>query len=179
MKRTALTLTLISVLLGTLLLVASVPFLRADAAALQLQWQQFLPGISGTSVIQTSDGGYLALGVNASIQENDYGEGVFTNQEPILIKTDSSGNMIWTKTYHVEDGRLELSKIIETSDGGYALGGVRVIENVYLNAENKISLMKLDSHGNVQWSKLFAGYNDTHSDAVGPTSIKGLIQTSG
>jgi hypothetical protein len=164
-------------LLMLLMLSFFITFIRADAGELQLEWQKFLPGISGTSVIQTSDGGYLALGVNASIQESDYGAR-FANQEPILIKTDSSGNIIWTKTYHAEDGRLELSEIIETSDGGYALGGVRVVENVYLNAENKIILMKLDSQGNVQWSKLFIGYNDTYSDAVGPTSIKGLIQTS-
>lgn len=91
MKRVALTLTLISVLLYTLLLVASVPFLRAGATVLQLQWQQLLLGISGTSIIETSDGGYLVLGVNASIQKNDHGEGLFINQEPILIKTDSSG----------------------------------------------------------------------------------------
>jgi hypothetical protein len=178
MKRTALALIFILVLLVTSLLVASIPSLKADAEALQLQWQQFLPGISGTSVIQTSDGGYLALGINASIQENDLGESVFTNREPILIKTDSSGNIIWTKTYQAEDGRLELSEIIETNDGGYALGGVRVVENVYLNAENKIILMKLDSQGNVQWEKLFIGYNDTYSDTVGPSSIGGLIQTS-
>jgi len=164
-------------LLMLLMLSFFITFIRADFGELQLEWQKFLPGISGTSVIQTSDGGYLALGVNASIQEGDYGA-LFANREPILIKTDSSGNMIWTKTYHAEDGRLELSEIIETSDGGYALGGVRVVENVYLNAENKIILMKLDSQGNVQWDRLFIGYNDTYSDAGGPTSIKGLIQTS-
>jgi hypothetical protein len=150
----------------------------ADDPKLKVEWQQFLPGIKGNSVIQTSDGGYLALGVNASVQQNPFGESIFVNQQPILVKTDSLGNVVWTKTYQAENGRLMLSRVIQTSDGGYALGGVRVVDDVYLNAENKISLIKIDSQGNVQWSKLYTGYNDTHSDAAGPSSIKGLIQTS-
>jgi hypothetical protein len=116
----------------------SIPSTKADAVVLQVEWQQFLPGISGSSVIQTSDGGYLALGVNASIQKNDLGEDVFVNQEPILVKTNASGNVIWTKIYHVEGGGLELSKVIQTNDGGYALGGVFVVPNVYLRARNCI-----------------------------------------
>lgn len=154
----------------------TIPSTKADADLLQMQWQQFLPGISGSSVIQTSDGGYLALGVNASIQKNDLGEDVFADQEPILVKTDASGNIIWTKTYHAEGGRLELSKVIQTNDGGYALGGVYVVQNVFLNKENKISLIKIDSQGIVQWSKFLTGYDDSYPDAVGP-SFATFIQT--
>jgi len=157
-------------------LTITVPVVQITVEAPSIQWQQFLPGISGTSVIQTSDGGYLALGLNASVQDGE--PDVFVNQEPVLVKTDSSGNIIWTRTYEVEDGRLELSKVIQTSDGGYALGGVHIVENAYLNADNKISLMKLDSQGNVQWSKLLRGYNDTFSDTTGPNAISGLEQTS-
>lgn len=153
----------------------TIPSTKADVAVLQVQWQQFLPGISGISVIQTSDGGYLALGVNASIQESE-GDSVFANQEPILVKTDASGNVTWTKTYHIEGGRLELSKVIQTNDGGYTLCGVYEVPNVFLNRENKISLIKIDNQGDVQWYKLLKGYYGSLRDAQGPSSAS-FIQT--
>jgi hypothetical protein len=47
----------------------SAPFASASSPTkvkLSVEWQHYLPGVSSTSVIQTSDGGYLALGLNAS-----------------------------------------------------------------------------------------------------------------
>lgn len=177
LREAELKLTVISTLLIGFFLVSAIPSLNAVSEEEQVQWQQFLPGISGSSVVQTTDGGYLALGVNASIQENDLGENVFANQEPILVKTDASGNIVWTKTYHAEGGRLALSKVIQTNDGGYALGGVYVVSNVFLNQENKLSLIKVDSRGEVEWSKLLKGYDNSFPEAVGP-SFATLVQTS-
>ncbi|MCW4014840.1 MAG: hypothetical protein NWF06_00550 [Candidatus Bathyarchaeota archaeon] len=142
----------------------------------KVEWEQFLLGVSGNSVIQTVDGGYLALGTNASVKENSDTESVFVNQKPILVKTDFSGNVLWTKTYPAEDGRLELSSIIQTSDGGYALGGIQVIEDDFSNQEDKICLIKIDSQGNIQWSRLLTAHNTSHSDVVG-LSLESLIQT--
>ncbi len=164
----------ILVLIIGISLIVVVPIIRVTAEKPSVQWQQFLPGISGTSVIQTPDGGYLALGINASVQDSE--PDVFVNQEPILIKTDYSGNVVWTKTYKAENGTLNLSRIIQTDDG-YILGGINVVENVYLNAQNQISLIKIDSQGGVQWSKLLTAYNSTFLDTVGPNSIASLIQT--
>lgn len=165
---------LVMLLCSSLLL--SIPFIKASYEAPTLQWQQFLPGISGNSVIETSDGGFLALGTNASVQQNN-DVSVFVNQEPVLVKTDSSGSILWTRTYAFEEGRLELSSIIQTSDGGYALGGVQVNENDFPNAEDKLSLIKIDSEGNVQWSRLLTGYNSSHSGSINPI-LGGFIQTS-
>ena len=166
---------LVVMLLCSSLLLA-IPFIKESYEAPTVQWQQFLPGISGSSVIETSDGGFLALGTNGSVQQNS-GVSVFVNQEPVLVKTDSSGSILWTRTYSAEEGRLELSSIIQTSDGGYALGGVQVNENDFPNSEDKLSLIKIDSEGKVQWSRLLTGYNSSHSGSINPM-LGGFIQTS-
>ena len=98
----------------------SFPFLQVSSEKLTVQWQQFLPGVSGSSIIQTSDGGFLALGTNASIQTS-LGDGEFVNQQPILTKTDALGKIMWTKTYQTENATLDLSRVI-----AYKRRGLRI-----------------------------------------------------
>jgi hypothetical protein len=68
----------------------------------------------GSAVVQTSDGGYALAGPTDS-----YGAGDF---DFWLVKTDSSGNMQWNKTYG-GSGDDEPYSLIPTSDGGFALAG--------------------------------------------------------
>ena len=68
----------------------------------------------GQAVVQTSDGGYAIAGPTDS-----YGAGDF---DFWLVKTDSSGNMQWNKTYG-GSGDDEAYALIITSDGGFALAG--------------------------------------------------------
>jgi hypothetical protein len=110
---------------------------------------------------QTLDGGYvytfsrdLPLG-NTNIQ---------------LIKTDSSGNLSWSKMYDIGGSDRALA-VIQTSDGGYIITGT---SNLTLNA-NYITLIKTDSLGNVIWAKHFGGsYGDVSFDVV-QTSDGGFI----
>ena len=70
-----------------------------------------------TYLLQTSDGGYAFLGM-----ENSFGAG---GTDFWLVKTDSTGNMLWQRTYggpNNDDGY----SMIQTGDGGYAIvGGTR------------------------------------------------------
>ena len=136
MKRTAI-LTLISGFLIILLLVASVPPLKAVSEEPQLEWSKTYGTYEGYSVIQTTDGGYAVSGVNAT-----YGLHGYNQFLPTLVKTDSSGEMQWKKTYGTEFGVSYAAKsIVQTTDSGYVLSGYGGW------------ILKLDAEGNVQWNK--------------------------
>jgi hypothetical protein len=149
MKRTVSTLTLISMLLITLLLVVFVPSLKAASEAPKLQWSRTYGTYEGYSVIQTTDGGYAVSGVNAT-----YGLHGYNQFLPTLVKTDSSGEMQWKKTYGTEFGVSYAAKsIVQTADSGYALSGYGGW------------ILKLDAEGNVQWNKTY-GMSISQSFAI-------------
>lgn len=126
-----------------------------------LQWNKTFGNQTAdiaTCVIQTNDGGY-ALG--GYWLEND------ASEDGLLVKTDSSGNVQWTRTYGGAEGE-RVDSVIQTSEGGYALAGVT---DSY-NDERKPDfwLVKTDSNGIMEWSKT---YTEQNTD-----SAKSLIQTS-
>jgi len=115
-----------------------------------LQWTKTIGGPKddyGASLIQTSDGGYAIAGTTRS-----FGAGW---ADVYVVKLDANGNLQWTKTIGgpaSEQGR----SLIQTSDGGYAIAG----ETYSLNAEDwDVYVVKLDAHGNPQWTKTIGGEN--------------------
>src|SRR3989344_9129843 len=126
-----------------------------------------LSNAAGHSVRQTSDGGYIIVGVSHSgklapdpqLFEYDKGDEVF------LIKTDANGNMQWNKTfdgeYYGEMGRF----VQQTSDGGYFIVGITTsygvrpytAEELGQSAPQDIYLIKTDANGNKVWKKVFGG----------------------
>jgi hypothetical protein len=64
-----------------------------------------------SSVVQISDGGYIAGGED-------------TNRRALLVRTDSNGNLVWNATYGEQNGnQSKISSVIITEDGGYAITG--------------------------------------------------------
>jgi hypothetical protein len=89
---------------------------KTDASGNML-WNKTYGGAGddqGFCVMQMDDGGYLIQGMTSS-----FGAG---GVDGWLFKTDSSGNMLWNKTYGGA-GTEFVDCIIRTSDGGYVMGG--------------------------------------------------------
>ncbi len=172
----------IILVIGLSVLIA-LPILQNRNDTPSVQWQKVLPGVVGNSIIQTTDGGFLALGTNASVQPNSNGDGEFVNQQPILSKLDNAGNVIWTKTYTAGNSNitLEMKSIIATKDGGYALGGTATINTTQPGFSSSYTtqncVIKLDSSGDFEWISYTPSYDNVYTDANGGR-FDGFIQTS-
>uniref|UniRef100_A0A7V4E3P4 T9SS type A sorting domain-containing protein n=1 Tax=candidate division WOR-3 bacterium TaxID=2052148 RepID=A0A7V4E3P4_UNCW3 len=117
------------------------------------------------SVIETSDGGYIAVGSTTSFGAGDY--------DIYLLKTDSDGDTLWTKTFGgagVDQGWC----VKETSDGGYIIVGST---NSFGAGGYDVYLIKTNASGDTLWTKTFGGTADDHGKYVQQTSDGGYIIT--
>jgi hypothetical protein len=111
------------------------------------------------ALVKTSDGGYALAG--HSVDKNTmFGAGTLA---AALIKTDSSGNIQWSKTYGANKQTWVFSAI-QTIDDGYALAGMaHTLPNPEGNnfVQTDMVLIKTDTAGNEQWTKSFGNKEDT------------------
>jgi hypothetical protein len=117
------------ILIITFTLVNTLP-VRAASQEPLVEWQKTYGGISGDSLVQAADGGYVIAATFAGEQR--------------LIKTDASGNVAW----NVSIGYSSISNIVEfaVSDGGF------VVAQRSGDSAVAALLVKVDSDGIVQWS---------------------------
>jgi predicted secreted protein len=132
-----------------------------------------------SSVIQTSDGGYVIAGSTNSSGEWGY--------DFWLVKTDSSGNQQWNKTYGGTNHDYA-SSVVQTIDGGYALAGIANsfgdggyafsgFRDVFIVGNADAWLVKTDSFGNQLWNKTFGEFHDDGAFSVVQTSDGGYALT--
>ena len=73
-----------------------------------------------------------------------------------LMRTDSNGNNLWYKSFHYGGNTLCTGyTAIQTSDGGFALGGFRY--TIGQEETGNPVIVKTDSLGNQQWVKYMGG----------------------
>lgn len=120
-------------------------------------WAKSYGGASydqGQSIAQTSDSGFIIAGQTIS-----FGAG---NDDIYLIKTNSIGDTLWTKTIG-DSGVNSANSIQSTFDGGFIITGTTSrIGSGIINC----FLMKIDSIGNINWSNTFSGINDVFGTSV-------------
>jgi hypothetical protein len=130
-------------------------------------WTREFPAYPGSrlfSVKETFDSGYVATGYRS--------EGTVGGFEDIyLVKTNSSGGLIWTKTYGSSIG--DVGTCVETTlDGGYVVVGSLATS---YNFDANIVLLKTDGFGDTVWTKLFGGDQGEIGYAVQKTNDGGYV----
>ena len=116
----------------------------------------------GYSVQQTSDSGYIITGTTIITSSSYY--------DVYLIKTNSSGDALWTKILDRSIGDVGYS-VQQTTDGGYIISGV-----TYSNGYEDIWLIKTDAIGDTLWTRKFGESNASdRGRSVRQTSDGGYI----
>jgi len=115
----------------------------------------------GYSVQQTSDGGFIIAGYT--------GPSDTSSSDVYLVKTDSSGSTLWTRTYggtYTDWG----SSVQQTYDGGYIIIGTTFGAN-----SSDVYLVKTDSLGDTLWTRTYGGTETDHGNSVQQTYDGGYI----
>ena len=113
---------------------------------------------------QTTDGGYIVCPDNG-------GQYSPTNGDVNIIKTHSDGTIDWYKSYGGND--YSAAPIVsQTTDGGYIIGG-RTKD--FVNDDYDAYLIKTDSIGAEQWSKIFGGNLDDQFWGIEQTTDGGYV----
>ena len=122
-------------------------------------------GDAGFSVEETTDGGFIITGNTGS-----YGNG---SRDVYLIKTDSNGTELWSKTFGGSEGDYGYS-VAEADDEGFIITGYT---RSYGNEGADVYLLKTDMNGNELWSKTFGGIGYDIGAFVEETLDGGFIIT--
>lgn len=99
-------------------------------------WTKTIGGLgieSGRSIQQTSDGGFIIAGTRT--EEFDAPRHIF------LMKTNASGDTLWTRDYNVGRGY----GVRQLHDGGYIVVG----------ASGGVSIIRTNSKGDTIWTKIY------------------------
>ncbi|KPL09305.1 hypothetical protein AMJ71_06785 [candidate division TA06 bacterium SM1_40] len=119
----------------------------------------------GSSVAQTADGGYIIAGYTRS-----FGAG---ESDVYLIKTDASGDTLWTRAHGGSDQDFGHS-VAQTVDGGYIIGG----ETQSFGAGGwDFYLVRTDGDGDTLWTRTYGGQYYDEGFSVAQTFDGGYIVT--
>lgn len=129
------------------------------------EWTRMYGGLGNdraSSIAQTSDGGYILAGATTS-----FGVG----GEVYLVKTDASGDTLWTRTYGGSANDYARS-VTQTVDGGYILGAE---SRSFGGTDEDVYLIKTDSQGDTLWTRTFGGAGNDGATSVALASGGGYV----
>ncbi len=140
----------------------------ASPLTAQTTFQRTYGGVEsdyGYSVAQTTDGGYVIAGDTKSFGAGDY--------DAWLIKTDASGDTLWTRTFGGTDNDYGRS-VSQTADGGYVITGYT---ESFGAGDKDAWLIKTDMDGDTIWTRTYGDSSYDTGWSVAQTADSGYVIT--
>ncbi|RDB02378.1 PKD domain-containing protein [Runella aurantiaca] len=147
-----------------------------------LLWDRTLGGNKEdflTSLIRTTDGGYLLGGFSNSDLSGEKNESSRGGRDYWVVKMDDNG-FLWDKTLGGGNDDV-LNSLNETTDGGYILGGDSPSNAGGDKSENPKGgrndqwVVKISTGGSKQWDKTIGGSGSDNLRSIRQTSDGGYI----
>jgi hypothetical protein len=129
-------------------------------------WTRTYGGSAGEEafcVQETSDRGFVLAGYTSS-----FGAG---NQDFYVVRTDSTGNSLWQRTYGGSDHDYA-NCVRETPDGGFIIVGSTASFGAGFT---DCYIVRTDALGDTVWTRAYGGYDDERAHSVDLTSDGGCI----
>jgi hypothetical protein len=147
----------------TLGLYAQVYLIKTNATGDTLWTRTYWGGTGhdrGFSVQQTQDGGYIVAGYTGF--DPDY--------QVYLIKTNATGDTLWTRTYGGPAWDYGYS-VQQTQDGGYIVAG----STASFGNNDQVYLIKTNAFGDTLWTRTYGGPLGDFGYSVQQTQDTGYI----
>lgn len=133
-----------------------------DAQSPSIQWQRTIGGSDydrGKSLCKNNEGGYYLLNFSESMDgDRSSPINIFGGADYWLINLDTSGSIVWDRSYGGTDFD-DPSQIICTKDKGYAFCGTTSSNDSDVSGNHSfgddIWITKLDSNLTIQWENCF------------------------
>lgn len=133
----------------------------------EIEWENsygFAGADNGSALIQTSDGGYMLVGVLDVTASGGQGNSARNSQRHAggdywAVKIDASGNLQWSKYFggSFSDSAYD---VLETADGNYIIVGSSDSNDVDISANKGTYdywVVKINNTGTLLWEKSFGG----------------------
>ena len=117
----------------------------------------------GSAIMQTMDGGFIITGQTISFNLGDY--------DVYLIKTNSNGDILWTKTIGGIGNDIGFS-VQQTLDSGYIVTGTY---NSFGAGNGDVLLIKTNLYGDTLWTRTYGGTNEEIGRSVQQTNDSGYV----
>lgn len=128
-----------------------------------------------TSIVQTTDGGFAICGFSQS-SDNDIPAN-YGSYDIVVLKTDASGNLQWAKNYGGSNEDRAYS-FYQTSDHGFVVAGFSSSSDHDLSSNHgdfDYWIFKIDSTGNIVWTKEIGGTGRDWVNGLAPTASGGSV----
>jgi len=130
-------------------------FLKYNADATTLEWVKCYPFVNNNDSVffylfPQSDGNNVLVGT-------------FSNTGLLIAKHTPAYTPIWEKSYSRDSAGFKIKDVSQTKDGGYAIVGTTLRTDMNFPVHygswmyEDIAIIKLDSMGNKEWSKVYGG----------------------